>query len=324
MSHPRIPNRLPHLALCGMLLACTVESAGGTTGPAPTGDAKATAGDVAAADATGSHDGTMLDQPAAADAGADAASDLAADASASGTIAIYLLGDHQPQSFADGLQGQTASEFQVALSRYVVLKGADDPAPQPCFDHGDQPVVADLQGDKLMGLCPASAIATGLYTHGRVKVDWARYTVQGQLHYGATTLPGKFTFLRAWSDTTVAGKAYKAGTGTLRFRDVSGTVDNEVPYAYPPFPAMTGIATQTIGGEFLMTFAYQKALPVVQGAAGSYWARFHWHVWQAFRWQDSAGAAFGPGIWDVVPPPGLSETVLMAGLSGYHVSSSVD
>ena len=321
------------LSLTAAGIACSSEPA---ASPALTAnDAQTAGGDSALADGAAGDVGQAVDT-AAQDAAADALGDTAADrqtpdaaatdadAGAGGTIAIYLNGDHAPKTFADGLAGQTATDFQVALSRYSALKALDDPAPQVCFDHGAKPVIADLKGDTLMGTCATAAMASGLYTHGRVKIDWSRYSVKGNLHYNGITLPGTFTFLRAWSDTTVDGKAFKAGTGTLRFQDVTGAVTNEVPYTYPPYPAIPGITMQTVAGEFLMTFAYKKGLPIVQSAPGQHWARFHWHVQDGFRWQDAADAAFTKGIWDVTPPPGTTEKVVFAGTTNYHVTSSVD
>lgn len=184
--------------------------------------------------------------------------------------------------------------------------------------------MADLKGDTLMGTCATATMASGAYTHGRVKLDWSRYTVQGSLHYNGLVLPGSFTFLRAWSDTTVDGKAFKAGGGSLKFQDSSGVVSNEVAYAYPPLPQQPGITTTTVGGEFLMTFEYKKPLPIVKGAPGQHWARFHWHVLDGFRWQEAQEPKFTKGVWDVVPPPGVSEPVIFAGATAYYVTSSED
>lgn len=287
------------------------------------GTAATTAGSATGADTTGADSGAVTGSDAA---GADTTTTMDADSTSSpgGSIAIYLQGDQVPVTFADGLQGQTPTDFQVALSRYQVLKSADDPAPQPCFDHGKTPVIADLAGDSLMGQCPTAGIATGTYTHGRVKVDWLRYSVTGQLHYNGLVLPGKFTFLRAYSDTTVDGKPMTAGAGTLRFRDTTGTVDNEIPFTYPALPSMPSVTTQLQGGEFLMTFAYTKPLPILHDAPGAYWARFHWQVWQGFRWEDSATAGNTAGVWDVQAPPAPSESVVFAGATGYSVTTSID
>ncbi|MBI5607332.1 MAG: hypothetical protein HY902_00460 [Deltaproteobacteria bacterium] len=302
--------------LWGLVTACALAAC-------DAGTAATTAGSATGTDAAGADTGAVT---ASDTASGDAATTADGDSASltGGSIAIYLQGDQLPVTFSDGLQGQTPTEFQVALSRYQVLKSADDPAPQPCFDHGKTPVIADLAGDNLMGQCATSGIATGTYTHGRVKVDWLRYSVTGQLHYNGMALPGKFTFLRAYSDTTVDGKPMSAGAGTLRFRDKSGNVDNEIPFTYPALPSMPSVTTQLQGGEFLMTFAYTKPLPILHDAPGAYWARFHWQVWQGFRWQDSATAGNTAGVWDVQAPPAPSESVIFAGATGYSVTTSID
>lgn len=290
------------------------------------------AGDVSAGDVPLSlKDGDKTDAPElpAADVSSVTGDDIgpAPDSSdggvAGGQIAIYLKGVQDPPP-ADGLSGQTPSDFQVALSRYEVLTSATDPKPQPCFDYGPKTAIADLSGDNLMGSCPTSAIATGMYTHGRTKVDWSRFSVVGFLHYGGYDLAGTFTFLRAWSDTTIEGKAYAAGSGTLRFHSDVPPVDNEIPYTYPPVASVPGATMQTVGGEFTITFAYTKPLPIVHDALGSWWARFNWHVKDGFRWQDLAQPGFGPGVWDVTMPPAASDPVMSLGATGYDVTSSVD
>ncbi len=345
-------RRFSLIAVPLLLISCGTDGADPVTGTAGGGDATSDAGAVGPQADTGAADGELADV-GAGDAGAvadvgsgDDAGEVAAevaedaaiaddatasgdtgtpsDVAAGGIIAIYLKGDYATETFTDGLQGQTASDFEIALSRYVLLKSADDASPQPCFDHGAAAVVAKMAGDNLMGSCANTAIESGLYTHGRVKVDWSRYTVSGQLHYAGQVLPGKFTFLRAWSDTSIDGAAFKAGDGTLRFQDITGAVDTVVPYTYPPMPPQAGMTTETVGGEFSMTFAYKKALPVQSGVAADHWARFHWHLYEGFRWKDAAQAGFGAGVWDVVPSPGVSEEVLVPGMTDYHVTSSVD
>ena len=246
------------------------------------------------------------------------------DVVAAGKIAIYLKGVQDKPAAVDGLAAQTPTGFQIALSRYSVLKAIDDPAPQVCFDLKDQPAVADMAGDNLMGSCATSGLTTAMYSYGRTKVDWSKFTVKGTLHYGGQPYAGKFTFFRAWSDTVVAGKAYKAGTGTLRFQDNYGLVDNTVNYAYPPVISPPGVTMATVAGEFSITFPYTKPLPIVQGAPGDYWARFNWHVLDGFRWQDEDKATFAKDVWDVVMPPDVSVEVKVFGATGYDVTTSLD
>lgn len=276
------------------------------------------AGDVAAGDVAAQTDAS-LDTSPAEDAGATA--DGSGDA---GKVSIYLTGDTKAVTFTDGLAGQTPTKFEIALSRYHILTSPADPAPVLCFDHGPKPVVADLAKDTLVGSCPTAGLPTAMYSHGRVKVDWARFTVQGKLHAAGGVYPHSVTFFRAWSDTTVDGEAYKAGQGTITVVNPLGVQVATMPYTYPPAPPIAGMTTETVKGEYLMTFVWSKPLPVVKDFPGEHWSRFHWHVFQGFRWQDSDVAAHVKDAWDVWATGSDTEAVKVAGVTGYHVTSSAD
>jgi len=238
-----------------------------------------------------------------------------------GRILIYLAGDQQSKTFNDGLAGQTPTNYEIALSGYQVMTASDDPNPQPCFDHGDAPVVANLAGDTLMGSCPTSMIATAQYTHGRVRVDWLRYQVSGTLHAAGQVLPGQFTFFRAYSAVTFEGQSYQPGEGYLRY---AGATTFERPMTFTDTLAWPGVTTELVNGEYWMTFPYGRPLPVVQNSMDEYWARFHWEIFEAFRWQNMSATGFMDGVWDVVPPPGASEQVQMSGVSGFYITTSLD
>jgi len=244
-----------------------------------------------------------------------------ASAPAGGTISIYLEGDLTPKTFTDGLAGQTPTSYVVALSEYWVQTSLDDPSPVFCFDTGATPVVADLQGDTLIGVCRTQDIPTALYTYGRVKVEWVTYTVTGTLHYSGTPFPGEFTFFRAYSDTTYDGQSYLAGEGTIAY---SGATQVEIPASYDPPLSLPGMRLETIDGEFWMTFPYSQPLAVDQVNTDHHWARAHWEIFEGFRWQDAPDAGNTAGVWDVGVTVGETEEVLFAGVTGYHTTASTD
>ncbi|MBI5524833.1 MAG: hypothetical protein HY897_00715 [Deltaproteobacteria bacterium] len=285
-------------------------STGGISGPG---------GEEGPADDTGSR----TDSGFAADAGTDAGFDSGAgvEDAGPGTISIYLTGDFTPRTFEDGLSGQTPADYVIALSKYFIQTSMDDPSPVFCFDHGEAAAAADLSRDNLMGVCPTESIPTASYTHGRVKVDWARYTVAGTLHYTGQSLPGEFTFFRAYSDVSYEGHAYAAGEGTAQF---SGSTTTEVPATFPPIPPIPGLRMETIAGEFWLTFPYSRPLLVVQGNEDQHWARFFWEVFEAFRWEDRQSAGYLEGVWDVSTAEIDTETVVNPGATGYHVTASTD
>jgi hypothetical protein len=238
-----------------------------------------------------------------------------------GTIGIYLTGDLTPREFTDGLSGQTPSSYLIALSQFYTLTGMNDPAPALCFDHGDTPVVADLYADTLMGSCPTAAVPTAVYLAGKVKVDWVQHTVDGVLHYQGMSLPGQFTFFRAYSDTEVAGEPYLAGEGWVRF---SGAVEQQLALTYEPLPQLPGLIQETVDGEYWLTFPYQRPLEVVQDDPGTHWSRMHWEIYEAFRWQEQGLEDYADGTWDVAPTVADTEVVVNAGVTGYHITASTD
>lgn len=263
-------------------------------------------------DGAGGHDG--------ASTGGDGIS--APDALAGvGTIKIFVKGDLAKAGFPDGLAGQTPRDYKIALSRYHVLRSADDPAPVLCFDLGQQPAVTEIAKDNLVGSCRTSSIPTGPYTHGRTKVDWARYTVDGVYHYLGQKLQGSFTFFRAFSDVVHEGKPYKAGQGTVTF---NGATKAEIPITYGPLPPMPGVTFKTQGGELSMTFRFTHPLAIEQNDTHEHWARFNWKIADSFRWADAQGYGYAKDVWDVALLPTSSEQVLLHGVSGYYVTSSKD
>lgn len=240
-----------------------------------------------------------------------------------GQIQIYLKGDLTPETFQDGLVGQTPTQYSIALSRYWVLKSANDPAPQLCFDHGQNSVEADMSKDNLMGTCTTATIQDGSYTHGKVKVDWAKYSVTGTLHYNGLPLQGKFTFFRAYSNTTHDGKSYKAQEGWLEFQ---GPTTVRIPYTYPPLPApsLSGVQLSEANGEFFMLFPFKRPLPIAQQNVDTHWARFHWKIFQAFRWADKTLPGYTQGTWDVAVDPTAAEEVKVGGVTGFFITTSLD
>ncbi|MCA9519350.1 MAG: hypothetical protein KC609_00185 [Myxococcales bacterium] len=247
--------------------------------------------------------------------------DLLGDAPTAGAIYIYLTGDLTPQDFKDKLSGQTPSDYVIAISRYSILTSADDPAPYLCFDHGDTPAVADLSKDTLVGFCSTVSVPSASYTHGRVKVDYVRYSVTGNLHVGAIVLPGSFTFFRAYSKGKYDGIDYLPGQGYIEF---TGDYDFKTPYYFPEPPSVPNVKTELVDGEFLMTFPFTNPLPIVQNGSELHWARFHWQIHEAFRWKDANTLTYVKSVWDANSVPAGSELIMMFGVSGYYVTSSVD
>ncbi len=251
---------------------------------------------------------------------ADASGDTAdtADTADVGRIEIYLAGDHAVRDYNDGLSGQTPTAYQIGISGYQLRTGPTA-TPVPCFDL-DEPVVADMDGDTLVGHCRTDEVPTALYTHGRVRVEYLTYTVGGRLHYAGQVYAGDFVIFRAYSDTVYEGVDYNAGSGWVRYE---GPTTVTLPVEYAPLDVV-GLSGELVGGEYWLTFPYLRVLPVETSNTDTHWARFHWEVYEAFRWVDDAGPDNRDGEWDVGTTLAASEEVRMTGVAGYHITSSID
>jgi len=242
------------------------------------------------------------------------------EAGSTGTIAIYLAGDLKPKTFLDTYAGQTPDRYQIALSKYQLLTSANDTQPVLCFDHGAKPVVADLSKDTLMGECQTATIPTATYTHGRVKLDWLSYRVGVTVHLVIPN-PGTLTIFSAYSNTTYQGKAYKAKSGSVAF---SGIVGITLPATFET-PRLPGFRAETTNGETWITFPFSRPLLVDQKNTQRHWARFYWEIYKSFRWQDLTATNHKTNVWDIYVTNHPSyEAVKYAGVTGYHITTSMD
>jgi hypothetical protein len=259
--------------------------------------------------------------PQPPDAGAPDTPDMA-PAKGTGAISIYLKGDFTPKVFTDTLASQTITEHRIAISEYWIQTSLNDPSPVLCFDHGKKPVVAEMEKDNLMGACKTNTIPTASYTHGRVKVDWIKFSVTGTVHFLSMPYPGSFTVFRAYSDTAYEGKNYTAGQGKVNY---VGIIPVELPVSYDPLPVVPGLKMEVdANGDFWIVFPFGKSLLIVQNNNEQHWARFHWQMYEGFRWLEHNAVGYADNTWDVSPYPGATEEVISAGVTGFYITASTD
>ena len=258
------------------------------------------------------------------DMGTDA-TDNGTDIPGAGEIAIYLAGDLTPVVFEDGASGQTPRDYFIAVSAYQLVRPDGTILSAPCFDYGDTPVVADVHEDTLMGSCLTSAIPTATYTHGLVRVDWVRYTVDGTLHRGRESFPGEFEFFRAMSDTKYDGNTYTAGAGYLEFR---GATSFRLPLWLGEMSDWEGLEFKwdEDNRDLWMQFPFDVPLPIESGSPDAHWARLHWEFYESFRWIDLSRDGYVAGVWDLVNyiVSSGTEQVVRSGFNGYHITTSLD
>ena len=123
------------------------------------------------------------------------------------------------------------------------------------------------------------------------------------------------------SDTRYGDKNYTANSGYIEFR---GDITFRVPMSFPAMYSSGGINIRLLEGELWLTFPYSVPLPIVSDNFDAHWARFHWEVFQSFRWMDSNLDGHARGVWDTRLSIDDSEDVVGSGFNGYHVTSSLD
>lgn len=239
-----------------------------------------------------------------------------------GSISLYLAGDLSAKSFNDHYVGQTPKAFEVAISQYDIQTSRQAATGVNCFEL-DEPVVADLLQDNLLGSCDTESLPTGEYTHGRVKVEWVRFTVDGTLHTAALATPGEVTFFKAYSETDYDGESYDAGEGWVEF---TGLTTQRFPAEFDhSLPSGGGLRAEVIDDEYWLTFPFSSRLPVLQHNNDDHWARLSMEVYESFRWDSRRTFGYDRDAWDVnIYNPSRSEEIMVRGISGYYVTTSMD
>ena len=248
------------------------------------------------------------------------------DIPGAGEIAIYLTGDLTPVVFEDGAAGQTPRDYHVGVSAYRMIRpeGSGSSGSIPCFEYEDT-LVADLYEDTLMGSCLTSEIPTATYTHGLVRVEWVTYTIDGTIHTADDVYPGEFEFFRAMSDTEYEGEGYTGGEGYLQF---TGAFSYRFPVYGTSLSDGGGIEFQwdDENRDMWMKFPFNRPLPIESGSPEAHWARFHWEIYESFRWIDQVRDNYKKNVWDVrsylISPS--TEQVVGSGFNGYHITTSLD
>jgi hypothetical protein len=232
------------------------------------------------------------------------------------TFTIYIKGDKTATTFSDGFVGQTPKEYKMGLGRYDIMKSPSDPAPVTVFDHGATPVDVDLLGTTLAGSAKIAALPAGTYTHGRVLLTHATFTVAATVHAGVPW-PGDIRVVTALSDTTIDGKSWTQGQTTFTF--IAGTIQQTVPGVIPPLPSTGGGSVVQVGGKTWMIFPFPTPLTLYPALTQSYQGTMIYKVFESFRWEDQSLTGYTAKVFDVDALKMTFEPVKNFGATGYSV-----
>jgi hypothetical protein len=256
----------------------------------------------------------------AADGGADAlAQDAGADAPGRSVIEIYVEGDPTAKTFTDGYSGQTPRDFFMGLQRFELLRSIDDPAPVKVFDLAPGYMEVDMSTKSLVGVGRTPDIPAGTYTHGRVLLTMARFTVDATAHSGAAQFAGTMTVLDAISETTIDGTPFTKGKCELTF--TAGSFTNTQSYTLPPLPGTAGGTLVDDGPRTWMVFPFPTPMAIDPTDTTTHQATVIYETFESFRWEEKPASGYLDGAWDVNANLVDSEVVKNFGATGYRVET---
>ncbi len=303
---------------------------------------------VSTADAGGGEDGGALDtapsdaarsdsaQSDAEDTDAGATDTGAADAGASdsglggrdgggadrdlgsGNIEIWVRGDLTPKTFTDGLSGQTPEAQSFSIGRLDLLRTATDTRPVVAFDHGRNPVAADMLSRTLVGRVSSASIAAGTYRWGRVLLTSVELRVRATAHVPGLGfgVPGTITTIGALSDTEINGSAWSKGRADYIFESAGQSYT--IPGTLPPFASTSGGSIVETSTSTWLLFPFTVAFTVDPANTQPQMTTIVYDVYESFRWEDQTRAGFAAGVFDIDGASMSFEPVRKIGATNYH------
>jgi hypothetical protein len=286
----------------------------------PAGDAEAEVpiedGDAVAVDAPSEESTVIETVETVADDG------TAADEGGGGgpTIEFVIVGDPASEvAFADSYASQTPTVFFVGIQKVQLLASADDSSPVTVFDAGDNDYAeVDMQGSTSLATVDLFTVLSGTYTHARVLLATARFTVQATVHppFPVPAFPGPLSVLAALSDTVIDSTPraqdwvqYSFSAGGFPFTK-TGTL--------PPFPdSATGDVIRE-GGRTWLQVELSQHLTITPSISASYVATVTLKTKNSFRWEDQSTSGYAAGVFDS-DSNGNSEPVKSVGPGEYAI-----
>lgn len=250
--------------------------------------------------------------------GSGDASSLSVDGGGNGyVLEIWVEGDLTPKTFTDGWSGQTPTNYVMGLSRYDLMRSADDPDPVTVFDHGQTTVECDMLGRTLAGTADLDAIQPGAYPYSRVLLTMSRFDVETDLHVTSpsATLPGTLTVTAALSDTILDSVARDKGWVEYSF-DLMGGIATQGQL--PPLPSTAGGTVVEESDRTWLIFPISPPAVIEPQPTRDRSATIIYEVYESFRWEDLRTAGYSAGRFDT-EDSGTSEPVCNFGATAYRI-----
>lgn len=236
----------------------------------------------------------------------------------SGNIEIWVRGDLTPKTFTDGLSGQTPEAQSFSIGRFELLRTSTDAHPIVAFDHGRNPVAADMLSRTLVGRVSSASIAAGTYRWGRVLLTSVELRVRATAHVPGLGfgVPGTITTVGALTDTEINGMPWMKGHAEYRFESAGQSYT--IPGTLPPFPTTSGGAIVETSTATWLLFPFTTAFTVDPRDTQAQSTTIVYEVFESFRWQDQSTVGFTAGVFDLDGASRSTEPVRQVGATNYR------
>ena len=267
---------------------------------------------------------TALDEATVADTAPETpvATDVAvADEGIGGpTLEFVIVGDPVSDvTFQDSYASQTPAAFYVGVQKVELMTSADDPSPVTVFDAGDDNYTeVDMQNSTTLATIDLFQVLSGTFTHARVLLATARFTVQATVHppFPVPALQGPVSVVAALSDTVIGSTPrsqdwvqYSFSAGGFPFVQ-TGTL--------PPFPnSATGTVIKE-GGRTWLQMELSQHLTITPSISMSYVATVAMKTKDCFRWEDQSTSGYATRVFDT-DSNGNSEPIKSFGPGDYSI-----
>ncbi len=251
--------------------------------------------------------------PPGDDQGPDAAAIADAPPNIEEAVTFRIAASTEEFAHADGLAGMTALAAGGGVRSLSLLEGGLDPNPLVLFDHrvGSVEVSYDDGADTTVAVLDREAFEPGHYTVARLVQAYSLYEIHATRHDGATSAPGRLSSVVVMSDQSlVEGEIRDAGYYHGFFRHADEEIElvgDDLHIA--EYSSTAGAQAVVEDGEWAVYFPIDLTIeePPAPGAQLVLLVNMN----RSYRWIDSLGLGFEPGVYDFTPQS--CETVVRFG-----------
>jgi hypothetical protein len=223
-------------------------------------------------------------------------------AAGTGNYILVLHADQTPVAVDTSSSGETPTDQRIGFVGLQLMQNATDSDPLVVANLGAPVDVGYNDGDDtVIATVPAKNLRAGHFTVAQVPIAYVRFTVGGTFHTTEVAVPGNFSDVIAMANgAMVDGTSRDQGFWQTAFSSAGGTTygmqtGEHAVIAQPG--VSSGITLDNSNSP--SKYVFSTDLDVDPTIDHDVRVVFHVNTYQDFRWQDSNGAGYANGVFDV-------------------------